>query len=137
MGANLQVFLIAEVPIPEGRSFYQCVGAFNHHYCFGIRAVRALYRFFSLLRVRENAALVRDELRSFAQWNLRGDAPLETWMNPAVPCPFAVSLLSIAWTTDLEHLPYLSNYSPSNGLLDARRDCWHRGQSCLRAEVES
>lgn len=128
MGANFQVFLIASVPAPEGGYVYQCVGAFNHFYCFGIRPLRALYRFFSLLRVRENAAMVRDELRSFSTWNLRDD-PLEEWMNPAVPCPYAVSLLSIAWTTDLEHLPYLSNYSLGNGLLDARKDCWHRGQS--------
>ncbi|OJT06538.1 hypothetical protein TRAPUB_2615 [Trametes pubescens] len=127
MGANFQVFLIANVPAHGGGYSYQCVGAFNHYYCFGVRPLRALYRFFSLLRVRENAALVRDELRSFSTWNLQDD-PLEAWMNPAVPCPYAVSLLSIAWTIDLEHLPYISKYSLGNGLLDARKDCWHRGQ---------
>lgn len=128
MGANFQVFLIARVRARGGGDIYQCVGAFNHFYCFGIQPLRALYRFFSLLRVQENAALVRDELRLFGKWNLQDDPP-EAWMNPAVPCPYTVSLLSIAWTTDLETLPYLSNYSLGNGVLDVRRDCWFRGQS--------
>ncbi|EIW54328.1 uncharacterized protein TRAVEDRAFT_102023, partial [Trametes versicolor FP-101664 SS1] len=116
MGLRFQVFLIARMSTRKGRAgHYRCAGAFYHQHCHDTLSLRALHRFFQLLRVDENAALVRDELRSFDD-HLGFD---EKHLNLAIPCPYTVSLLSVAWTTDLEYQAYLSNYSFQNGLVDA------------------
>lgn len=127
MGERIQVFLIARTANRRRKYRYQCVGAFHHEWCYGVLPLRALYRFFALLQVRENAAVVRDELRGLCAWNTGSSGSPEPWRNPAIPCPFTVSLLSAAWTTDLHHQTYLSNYSFGNGLIDSTKHCWHRG----------
>ncbi|KAH9889353.1 hypothetical protein C8Q73DRAFT_707260 [Cubamyces lactineus] len=125
MGERLQVFLIARGPTQGRRWGYQCVAALHHQWCFGTMPLQALHRFFNLLRQAENKAIVRDELRHCLQCLSNTDSIF----NPAVPCPYTSSLLSISWTTDLELQTYLSSSSYKSGLLDTRYEsCWSTGE---------
>ncbi|KAH9889310.1 hypothetical protein C8Q73DRAFT_667827 [Cubamyces lactineus] len=87
--------------------------------------LHALHRFFTLLRQDENAIVVRDELRLLARTL---DDVKPTLYNPAVPCPYTLSLLAISWTTDLEHQTFLSSNSFTAGLMDAREPCWAKAR---------
>ena len=126
MGHRFQVFLIARLGSPSGSFRYRCVGAFHHQMCFAELPIRALHRFFALLNQPENAATVTAELRWLdVGYRLGREDEVD---EPATPCPYTLSLLAIAWTTDLEYQTYISGNSVANGLMDARDGCWHRGQ---------
>ncbi|KAI0364965.1 hypothetical protein BV20DRAFT_955257 [Pilatotrama ljubarskyi] len=128
MGQRLQVFVVARISIRTGVSRYKCVAAYHHQWCFGTLPLRALHRFFTLVRQRENAAVVRDELCLVDQKSL-GLVSLKPAVNedPAVPCPYLASLLAISWSTDLDvHQSYIGGNSLYNGLLDVRDDCWKK-----------
>ncbi|KAH9889327.1 hypothetical protein C8Q73DRAFT_154453 [Cubamyces lactineus] len=138
MGRRFQVFLIARVPVSlnvpgSSTDKYLCIGAFYHQWCDRTKPLEALHRFFNLLLQKENAALVRDELRLMEhyQYFKRTGLPLLEFFNPAVPCPYTVSLLSISWTTDLEHQSYQSGSTFTAGLMDARKSCWDKARSHL------
>ena len=125
MGERFQVYLIARSQARTPQRFrYQCIGAYHHQWCFETMPLRALHRFFTLLRQDENVVVVRDELRLLARTLEDVKPPL---YNPAVPCPYTLSLLAISWTTDLEHQTFLSSNSFTAGLMDAREPCWEKG----------
>ena len=138
------VFLVARIGTPQKGVFaYRCVGALQHSHCYGILAIRALYRFFSLLELKENGALVRDELRLVDAFHRRdgsenGAADPYLSAHPGFPCPYTLSLLAISWTTDLVLFQddyYISGGSLEQGLMDARDGCWAAGRSLLRLKT--
>ncbi|KAI0327935.1 hypothetical protein GY45DRAFT_1074891 [Cubamyces sp. BRFM 1775] len=132
MGERFQVYLIARGPArTPKRLSYQCIGAYHHQWCFETMPLRALHRFFTLLQQDENAAVVRDELR--LQARAPGDVKPPLY-NPAVPCPYTLSLLSISWTTDLEQQTFLSSNSFTAGLMDAREPCWAKARQIMNDE---
>lgn len=132
MGQRMGVFLVARVCRSFGGQYsqhtcytsaYRCVGAFHHQFATGDQPVRALYRFFGLLRQRENRAAALSELRWLDALARQGRDPLD----PAIPCPYLLALLAISWTTDLEHETYISGRMFANGIVDCRKGCWDRG----------
>ena len=124
MGQRTQVYLIARVYSPEHDAYkHRCIGAFHHQWSRHDQPVRALHRFITLLRQEENAAAARAELRWLNDLVRAG----EDLPDPAVPCPYILSLLAISWTTDLEHQTFLSSNSFTAGLMDAREPCWEKG----------
>ena len=134
MGERFQIFLIAYLPVHRRgakRYAYRCVGAIHHQWCYKTMPLEALHRFFSLLRVDENAAIVREELHSLAMYLdpefKEANMSLPEFFNPAVPCPYTASLLSISWTIDLQDRSFLSGSSFTASLLDARKSCWEKG----------
>ncbi|KAJ8461986.1 hypothetical protein ONZ51_g11192 [Trametes cubensis] len=136
MGHRFQAFLIARLPRSveqqDGERVFgfQCVGAIHHQWCDKWWPLQALHRFFSLLRVDENAAIVREELHSLAMYLdpefKEANMSLPEFFNPAVPCPYTASLLSISWTIDLQDRSFLSGSSFTASLLDARKSCWEK-----------
>lgn len=72
--------------------------------------------------MQDNAAIVRAELRNFDEhFDLNSGQ-----LNRAIPYPYTVSLLSIAWRMVLEYKAYLSSYSFSNRLIDATKGRWDK-----------
>ncbi|KAI0740997.1 hypothetical protein C8Q76DRAFT_641643 [Earliella scabrosa] len=126
--APFHVFLVAQIGGPQYGAFsYRSVGAFHHRNCSGLHALRALSRFFSLLEQKENAALVRADLRLYdAAHRYHRQEDLTCLPHLDVPCPYTFSLLAIAWTTDLQFRNdyYVSGTSLDHGLMDVRSGCW-------------
>ncbi|KAI0368985.1 hypothetical protein BV20DRAFT_968469 [Pilatotrama ljubarskyi] len=124
-----QVFLIARVKSKNDTTpTYRCVGAFRDEaqgWSSESFPLVAANRFLSLILQEENAAVVQGEL-----YELDGkyDHPSAKGANaeksPPVPCPYTVSLLSMAWTTAKEGGIYLSAWPMDVGLLDANLGCW-------------
>ncbi|TFK47721.1 hypothetical protein OE88DRAFT_1685546 [Heliocybe sulcata] len=90
-----QVFAIARIGPGSGFSeeerSYRCVAALHHERCYGPLAVQAMLRCLVLVKQRENAEVVRAELRSIdGQYEL-----------PAIPCPYIAFVLGAAFSTDL------------------------------------
>ena len=81
-----------------------------------------------LLRNLENAAVVRSELCDL-DGKYKSSAIL-----PIAPCPYTLSLLGMAWTTDLAaSTQYMSGVNLKHSIFPANRGwCWHIGE-CLRA----
>ncbi|KAF9055231.1 hypothetical protein BDZ89DRAFT_1125005 [Hymenopellis radicata] len=65
MGQRHQAFAIAKV-VAHGatQAKYRCIGAWHHQWCYGRLPLRATRRFLTLLKQKENAALVRYEVDS-------------------------------------------------------------------------
>ena len=126
MGRRHQAFLIARVRPSDGSPRYRCIGCFHHQWCYGHEAIGALSRFLLLIENPENAAVVRGELR-----DLDGKYKSSVIL-PIAPCPYTLSLLGIAWTTDLAaSTQYLSGVNLKHSILPANEGwCWHIG-ACL------
>lgn len=94
-----------------------------------------MYRFFRLVTRPENAAILREELREMD--GKYGNAHQEGDPVPRAPCPYGVSLLATAWTTDLPDITSSANSVTTmsrgshydgvtlrHGVLDANMGCW-------------
>lgn len=131
MGQRHQVFLIARVRPKHAEPAYRCVAALHHQWCFGTIPLRAMYRFLRLVTQPENAAIIRTELRELDGKYGRtrqGDSPM-----PPAPCPYSVSLLATAWTTNLDPKigsPQYDGVTLRHAVLDAKMGCWDGGKSC-------
>ncbi|ETW84443.1 hypothetical protein HETIRDRAFT_416134 [Heterobasidion irregulare TC 32-1] len=110
MGQRHQVFVVAQV-IPKGTPAdshsqgYQCIVALHHQWCYGRLPLLATRRFLTLLRVPENAEIVRWELNEIrANWESLDD-------NENL-CPYIASLLVSCWSASLEpHKTYATGTS--------------------------
>ncbi|KAL1938548.1 hypothetical protein VTO73DRAFT_11571 [Trametes versicolor] len=95
-----------------------------------------MHRFLRLVTQPENAAILSAELREMD--GRYGRARKDGSPMPMAPCPYGVSLLATAWTTDLPDttskensaasMPQASSYyggvTLRHGLLDANMGCW-------------
>ncbi|KAJ7667919.1 hypothetical protein DFH06DRAFT_1183916 [Mycena polygramma] len=118
MGQRHQVFVVARVAA-RGTSDprYRCVGAYHHQWCYGRLPLKAARRFITLIKQKDNAELVREELRSIqGKYGLGETEP----RMPSVPCPYTTFLLASAWCVDLEAPVYGSGVSFQNSVLDAK-----------------
>ena len=96
MGQRHQVFLIARVnskaheKTPAKICHYRCIAAFHHQWCYGRLPLKAARRFLTLAKQKDNAQIIREELRNF-----------DNATSLHVPCPYSLFLLATAWTVDL------------------------------------
>ncbi|KAF8971382.1 hypothetical protein BDZ97DRAFT_1913870 [Flammula alnicola] len=101
MGQRHQVYIIARV-VPHGnpdKPNYRCIGALHHQWCYGSLPLKAATRFLTLMKQKDNAEIIREEVRALN--GLYGSTMREVPVIPNTPCPFTSFLLSSAWTTDL------------------------------------
>ncbi|KAI0645219.1 hypothetical protein C8Q79DRAFT_1011306 [Trametes meyenii] len=127
MGQRHQAFFIARVRPTTGAPAYLCLGGFYHQWCYGQLALHAMYRFITLVRQPENAAVVRAELRA-----LDGKYPSTEKdaydVMPSMPCPFSSTLLGLAYSANLDPRLQPLHYSgvdmSSQYMLRPSSDCW-------------
>ncbi|KAJ7047474.1 hypothetical protein C8F04DRAFT_9306 [Mycena alexandri] len=118
MGQRHQAFLIARVAAHNATATaarYRCVGAYHHQWCYGRLPLMAARRFLTLVKQKDNAEIIREQLRTIQ--GKYGIGETEPRM-PAVPCPYPTFLLASAFCLDLE-AGYASGVSFQNGVLDA------------------
>ena len=101
MGQRHQVFLIARVAPhgkPLGETRYRCIAALHHQWCYGRLPLQAATRFITLIKQKENAEIIREEISGInGLYGVFETAP----RPPKVPCPFAHFLLLSALTSNL------------------------------------
>lgn len=101
MGQRHQVYLIARVTPhgkPLGETRYRCIAALHHQWCYGRLPLQAATRFINLIKQKENAEIIREEINDIhGLYGEFGTLP----ELPEVPCPFAHFLMHSAWTSDL------------------------------------
>ncbi|KAJ7781350.1 hypothetical protein B0H16DRAFT_617226 [Mycena metata] len=120
MGQRHQVFLIARVAAhnaADTAARYRCVGAYHHQWCYGRLPLIAARRFITLVKQKDNAEIIREQLQSIqGKYGLGKTEP----HMPAIPCPYPTFLVSSAFCIDLEagHA-YGSGVSFQNSVLDA------------------
>ena len=96
MGRTHQAFLIARVnskaheKTPTKIHYYRCIAAFHHQWCYGRLPLKAARRFLTLAKQKDNAQIIREELRDF-----------DNATSLHVPCPYSLFLLVTAWTVNL------------------------------------
>ncbi|KAF8914571.1 hypothetical protein CPB85DRAFT_1251986 [Mucidula mucida] len=116
MGQRHQVFVIAKV-IPHGgtQAYYRCIAAWHHQWCYGRLPLLATRRFITLLKQKNNAALVQYEIASFT-------ASLGDMIKPRTSVVHRQ-----AWNVDIEikPKPYFSGGTFFNSLLDASMGSSH------------
>ena len=101
MGQRHQVYLISRVAPhgkPLGETRYRCIAALHHQWCSGSLPLRAATRFITLIKQKENAEIIREEINNIH--GLYGIFRIPPKL-PEVPCPFAHFLMHSAWTSDL------------------------------------
>ena len=103
MGRRHQVYLIARITPhgePPGETKYRCIAALHHQCCYGRMPLRAATRFFTLIKQKENAEIVREEIQSIH--GLYGRfGTFESPELPDIPCPFVSFLMQSALSSDL------------------------------------
>ena len=124
MGHRHQAILIAQIRPKQGVPKYRCVALFHHQWCLGNLPLRAVYRFIKLITRKENAAVVRGELADL-DGKYEADEDL-----PCFPCPYAVSLLGMAFTVDLEEPRYCSGVSLKQAVQEVEY-LWHICESVV------
>ncbi|KAJ7699973.1 hypothetical protein B0H17DRAFT_271998 [Mycena rosella] len=113
MGQRHQVFIVARVVARnETVPRYRCVGAYHHQWCYGRLPLMATKRFFTLIKQKDNAEIIKEEIRAIQGKYDSGEK------LPKAPCPYSLFLLASAWCVDLENR-YASGGSFENGMLDA------------------
>ncbi|KAF8895917.1 hypothetical protein CPB85DRAFT_206203 [Mucidula mucida] len=66
MGQRHQAFLIAKVVLHGGtKAYYRCIAAWHHQWCYGRLPIDATRRPITLLKQKDNAEIVRDEIVSY------------------------------------------------------------------------
>ncbi|KAF8968231.1 hypothetical protein BDZ97DRAFT_1655263 [Flammula alnicola] len=102
MGQRHQAYIIARV-VPHGsppdKANYRCIGAIHHQWCYGRLPLKAAIRFMTLVKQKDNAEIVREEVHALN--GLYGSAMAEAPTIPDVPCPFTSFLLASAFSADL------------------------------------
>ncbi|KAJ7638715.1 hypothetical protein FB45DRAFT_1054961 [Roridomyces roridus] len=110
MGQPHQIFIVARVGLRDGGARYRCVGAYHHQWCYGRLPLRAARRFMTLVKHKDNAAIVKDELRA-----MEAQDP-----DAKVPCPYSTFLVASAFCVDLEPPVFeASGVAFSNSVLPA------------------
>jgi hypothetical protein len=99
MGQRHQAFAIARIrPRGESTAKYRCVAAFHHQWCYGRLPLAATHRFLMLIKQKDNAEIIREELRQldgkFGRWRQKPALP-------KIPCPYIAFLLGSTWSLDL------------------------------------
>ena len=129
MGQRHQVFLIARV-CPHGSTVpkYRCIAGYHHQWCYGSRPLRAARRCITAIKQKENAEILREEMRAIdGVYGTYGCEP----KLPNMPCPFASYLLCLNWDMDFALAPYNSTIFSGNAhegcILEASNDCWDFG----------
>lgn len=128
MGQRHQAFLVARVvPHGENKAKYRCIAAYHHQWCYGTLPLRAARRFLTLVRRKDNAEIIREELRRIDGKYTHGKKS----NIPKIPCPFASTLLGLSWSVELtESFPYLSRGSSVKAsILPAGMGSWDGGMS--------
>ena len=105
MGQRHQVYLIARVlsrVAPHGKPLdktrYRCIAALHHQWCYGRLPLWATTRFITLIKQKENAEIIREEINNIhGLYGIFRTPP----KLPEVPCPFVHFLMHSAWTSDL------------------------------------
>ncbi|EDR04956.1 uncharacterized protein LACBIDRAFT_330180 [Laccaria bicolor S238N-H82] len=95
MGQRHQAFLIARVKSKAhgetpAETRYRCIAALHHQWCYGRLPVKAARRFLTLVKQKDNAQIILEELRNF-----------DNATSSKIPCPYSLFLLTSAWTVDL------------------------------------
>lgn len=107
MGQRHQIFVVARVSVSPGQPRqYRCIAALHHRWHYGISPLYSANSFKRLARVRENAALIEEELSTYHE-RLGNDK------SPARPCPYTSMLAQSAYSVDLmrDGYPYFANVS--------------------------
>ena len=101
MGQRHQVYIIARITPhgkPLGETRYRCIAALHHQWCYGRLPLRAATRCITLIKQKENAEIIREEINNIhGLYGTFRTAP----KLPVVPCPFTHFLMHSAWTSDL------------------------------------
>ena len=101
MGQSHHIYLIARVTPhgkPLGETRYRCIAALHHQWCYGRLPPRATTRFITLIKQKENAEIIREEINNIhGLYGIYKTPP----KLPEVPCPFTHFLMHSAWTSDL------------------------------------
>jgi hypothetical protein len=101
MGQRHQAFVIARViRHKETQPKYRCIAAVHHQWCYGRLPLRATRRLLTLVKQKDNAEIIRSEIRSIDGMYGAGNQQPKV---PKIPCPYTAFLLATAWTTDLEN----------------------------------
>ncbi|KAJ7904413.1 hypothetical protein B0H14DRAFT_3421196 [Mycena olivaceomarginata] len=117
MGQRHQVFLVARVvPSAGGEARYRCVAAYHHQWCYGRLPLIAARRFLTLLKQKDNAKLVSEEVRALQ--GKYGTGTSEPRL-PDVPCPYTTFLMASSWCVDLGKPIYGSGVSFKNSVMEA------------------
>ncbi|KAJ7638714.1 hypothetical protein FB45DRAFT_1023481 [Roridomyces roridus] len=110
MGQRHQIFIVARVATRDSAARYRCVGAYHHQWCYGRLPLKAARRFITLIKQKDNAAIVKDELRAMQVQDSEAQ----------VPCPYSTFLMATACCVDLQPPEYYGHgVSFSNSVLDA------------------
>src|SRR5882757_4769909 len=83
---------------PLGETRYRCIAAFHHQRCCGRLPLNAATRCITLMKQKENAEIIREEINSIHGLYGTFESLPEI---PVVPCPFTHFLMYSAWTSDL------------------------------------
>ena len=128
MGQRHQVFLIARVTPyskPLGETRYRCVAALHHQWCYGRLPLNAATRFFTLIKQKENAEIIREEILNIhGLYGIFRTRP----QLPEVPCPFTHYLMQSAWS---------SNLNDPNDFYESGSLVLPAGMSCTDGGMES
>ena len=103
MGRRHQVYLIARITpyrCPLKVTRYRSIAALYHQWCYSRLPLQAATRFITLIKQKENADIIREEIRSIhGLYGIFQTSP----EIPIVPCPFAHFLMFSAWTSDFNN----------------------------------
>ena len=64
MGQRHQAFAVARVvPHGETKPYYRCIAVIHHQWCYGRLPLRAARRCLTLIKQKDNAEIIREEIR--------------------------------------------------------------------------
>ncbi|EMD41071.1 hypothetical protein CERSUDRAFT_71269 [Gelatoporia subvermispora B] len=90
MGYRHQIYFIARVHV-NGKPVHACVAALHDQWCLGGHPIVKIKQVLTLLKQKENAEVVRAELRLY-----------ENNIGRSMPCPFTSALLTFGWSIMME-----------------------------------
>ena len=128
MRLRQQAFLIARLPgRGSGEPRYRCIAAFHQQWTHDGLALQATKRFLTLIRQKDYAEIVREELLGIdGKYGAGGAKP----GTSVAPCPFALALLAMSWDTDLTEKDVLvQGVSFDFSMLSAEIGCWDTCES--------
>ena len=103
MGQRHQAFVLARlVPHGQTKAYYRCIAALHHQWCYGRLPLKATHRFFTLVKQKDNAEIIREEIRLLQGKYGRYDCHPKM---PEIPSPYIGFLLASAWSFDFDKAP--------------------------------
>ena len=135
MGQRHQAFVVARlVPHGQTRPYYRCIAALHHQWCYGRLPLRAARRLLTLVKQKDNAEIIREEIRLLQ--GKYGRCKRQPKI-PEVPSPYIGFLLASAWNLDFDETPlgvYASGGSLDMALLYADMNSF-QGGSCRSSPI--